>query len=481
MARRRAQRKIVDDLHQGQRRFLYANDSAGVLATLVCLISARRFGKTEGVLRYAGEQCTRVSRTTVRCLYQNRTDAKDIAWPILEDLAEAYGWDCEFHQVELACKFTNGSVIKLYGADDEKKFRKFKGQKNDIVFIDEAQDFRADLQKLVQWLLPGLADRGGRLFMCGTPGWQPVGYFFEVQRGDHPEWAVIRGTPFENPHTREALQKQLDIYRRANPDIDQEPWIQREYFGIWVVDTRKNVVRISPELNYLHQWKPHPQDRFVLGIDWGDSGTAFVIGTYNPTAHPWLIFLEAHLAEEELPHQWLTRVRDYQRRYPGLNIVADPGGISKTHVREFREVHGVPIINADKRDRQAQIEMVNSDASLGLIKIFHRQGATKDSSGTEHSMHPEDSPIARQWSELVWVNNSRTGAREEGKPRHIHDAGLFVRAYAYKHLYKEPETRPAPGSPEARRIEEEKLLDQVLKADAERDAARTRRRRRSRW
>lgn len=441
---------VVADLHDGQRRFIYARDSTGQLAPFVCLLSARRFGKTEGALRYGASLCLGKPRTRVVGIYQQRTDAKEVAWPILQELAVRYGWDVKLNGIELACRFKhNDSVIKLAGADDERRHRQFRGQRNDLVFIDEGQDWYSDVQKLVQGLAPGVADRNGRIFMLGTPGLLPEGYFYEVCAGEHPEWVVVNGSPFENPHTRTQLQRQLDHLRVKNPYAESLPWVRREYFGEWTTDTRKNVIKVDPSQNYLYSWAPEHDDRYIISIDWGDEAAAFVVATYNIRRYPWLVYLESHNLKQMLVQDQVSFIRGLMERYKDSVVIADPGGIAKAFVRELRQVHGIPIIAAEKEDRMAQIEFMNSDISLGLVKLFNR----------ENPDAPEEMLLARQWRQLVWIEHRGRGVREESRPRDIHDAALYARRYAHPYLHKPEDTGPAVGSPQWHVIQAREIRD----------------------
>ena len=102
-ARRASKRQILDDLHEGQRRFIYARDeTTDSLAMLVNLRSPRRFGKTEGFCRLGGYKCETIPGFRVLLCYQQAVDAREIAWPIIEDLREKYGWQCRLNSVEMA-------------------------------------------------------------------------------------------------------------------------------------------------------------------------------------------------------------------------------------------------------------------------------------------------------------------------------------------------------------------------------------------
>lgn len=429
---------ILDDLHPGQQRLIFARDKADNLANYVALSSPRRFGKTTAFLIYAIYTC--LTRKAARCvmIYQHQADAREIAWPLLPELVEKYGLNVHYNNVGLTCRFVETeSVIKLAGADSEKRHRQFKGQRNDLICIDECQDWHSDIKQLVDWLDPGLADRQGRLFMIGTPG-PPRGYFYEVCRGEHSEWTVEKGNSFENPYTADLMQERLRRKIEANPALENDPSIRREFYGEWVIDTRKNVIQVDPAINYLYEWHPEADDEYIISIDWGDDNAAFVVATYNPRRYPWLIYLESQNLSGLIVKDYVSIIKTLQDKYPRHVLVVDPGGIAKAFKRELAEVHGIDCIPAKKEDRFAQVEFMSSDISTGIAKIYNRMDPKR----------PEDMSLCQQWRELVWVEKKRTGTREESWPRDLHDAALYARRYAHPYLHTPDQRPPQPGTRE---------------------------------
>ena len=431
-------KKRASKLHDGQKRFIYATDTDGTLARYVALLTHRRWGKTEGSLRFAGEQSAVVPRYHWAFIAQHRTNAKDLAWPILEQLNEEYEWNAKPNNVDLTYKWSNGSYGRIYGADDERFHRLLRGQKFDLVIIDEAQDFIfSDLEKLTGRILaPTIADRRGRILMQGTPGEMEYGFFYDVCiKKKHPHWSVVTSHEFENPYTRQQLIDDVARLCRKNPEIINEPWIQREYLGRWVCDNRRNVIKLSPSINYLYEWKREKGDKFILGIDFGyNDPSAYVLATENADRHPWLIYLSAEFKKEMLLRDHVDTIRKYQKQYPGIRIVGDTGGSSRALVEELRKTHAIPIEAAEKQEKRTHVERLNSEATMGIIKIFN----------IEDPSSPQDSEIAKQWNSLMRIPNAKKeDGWEEGRPRHVHDAALYARRGAMLRGYKEKVELPS--------------------------------------
>jgi len=450
LIRRRKQGQATRDLHEGQRRFIFAKDAKGELARFIHLLSPRRFGKTEGFLRYACDRAQQIPRYRACAVYQRLTDAREIAWQHLVDLNDHYEWGAEFNKNELRVTFpgTRG-YVKLFGLDEERRHGQVRGPKWYDVLIDEAQGFYTDLDKLIQGLLPTLADYRGRIFLVGTPGdYDPERrYFGRIHIGakNTAHWVRCTGSSFENPHTAQEMRDTLAQVLEGNPGGEMLPWIRREFFAEWVLDDREIVIPISDD-NFVRRWTPHSDDRYVLAVKWGAQRNGLLVGTYNTkhTAHA--VYLEARVIDATTPDETIAAIVDYRDRYPGLQVLTDPGGISKEVRDELERVHSLPIIKAPRLDREGAIKLMRGDVAAGRVVFFHRAGATKTHSGAEVCETPELHPLAQQWRRLVYTQIGKR--REEGTPRELHDCALHMRPYMHAHLWCEQPVKPKHGTPE---------------------------------
>ena len=442
--------------HPGQQRAFFAKDDSGKFYRRLALRTHRRWGKSQGALTYAGKACELRPYTRVAYISQHRTNAKDIAWPILMELSAMFGWRAKPNMVDLSLTWPNGSFCKLYGADQDRFAKLLRGLKFDVVIIDEAQQFEfTDLEHLCDRIVgPTLTDRRGRLFVIGTPGEIASGFYYKltVENFRPKTWHIITSSEFENPYTAEQLMLEIEELKAENPDIIDEPWVQREYFGKWVADTRRTVIKLIPKVNYLYEWEEHPADRYYLGIDFGfEDPSAYVVAVENPEKYPYLVYLEARECRQMLLDDHIALLNEYQTRYPGIRMVSDPGGHAKALLEELRQVYGFPLEEADKKEKRFHVERLNSEATRGLIKIYN----------LEESARPQDNQVAVQWNSLIRVQVGNLpvalgGEWEEGRPRHIHDAALYARRAATLMEYKE-RTEETYAEKETRRMFEARV------------------------
>lgn len=440
-----AARHLLADLHGGQKRFIWAKDTEGHLADMVALLSGRRFGKTEAILRLAVALCLVTPFASVLYVSMQRTSARSIAWPLLQSLARRYNLRIrKADERELYVEFLNGARIQLVGADHPKFARLLLGTQHDLVLVDEAQDFiYIDLKYLVDEVLGATTDdREGRMFLTGTPGPVESGYFWEVVVDRKwPEWTVVSGHAFENPYTAAQQRKKLEKLKRLNPAIENEPWIRRRFFGEWVPDNRDRVVTLRPELNYLYEWAPAPDEEFVLSIDFGFTApSAYVLSAWNPRRHNDYVFLEGWERKSMMLADHLAACRSYMndpvigRR---LWIQGDPGGNSKALTEELRITYNIPIHDVDKNVARHTssgelglglvVAQLNMDASTGRLKVYNRLDPA----------HPELNGVAQQWNTLGYVVEPLTRKRKIGEPRHKHDAAVYCRRRMRPEIFEE--------------------------------------------
>lgn len=419
----------------------------------VAVMAPRRSGKTEGVLRCllrrAWERPMRVAWIE---------DYGQTAWetvlPLASDLADRYGLRMRADGIHH--RATIGQLtISCFGARQERFVAQLRGKKWDYVIIDEAQRlWDADLAShLSRIILPSLADRRGSIILAGTPGDAAVGQFAAVVRhhgaietasdgdvaadgDDDPTeraiaagFVLVRAKPFANPATADGLRAQLAALRAADPEIESEGWVQREYYGRWVPDDRGAVVRV-PDHALLRRWSPAGPVVTIVGVDYGyDPDPCAFVTLQVDVRERKAAFLGGYIAGRLLDHEVASHVDSHRQRYGAIEVVMDPGGGGKSTIGALQRTHGVRAKEAEKWDKQSAVRSLRDDLATGRCGLYHESDPD----------HPRAHPLARQWAQLMWVWRGRV--RSEGEPRHLHDAALYAWREAKRYITQIPEQK----------------------------------------
>lgn len=375
----------------------------------------------------------------------SRINAKRIAWEILKGLNEEWKLGGVASEGELLLTMPNGYRIYLTGCADMSEVEKFRGLPLVIVVLDEAQSFPALLlKKLVDEVLaPALMDFNGMLVLVGTPGPVPIGYFHDAVTS--PRWIHFAWSVFDNPwierksgRTPQALLQ--DELARRGVTID-DPVIQREWFGQWVLDPSVLVFKFDPKTNTR---APPKHTQHVMGLDFGfdDADAIDVLG--------W----SKHVREVDLVHEWVgakqnisalcVRVKQAYDLFQPLAVVADTGGLGKKIADEVSMRTGIPLEAADKLRKNEHIEWVN------------------DAFRTHQLYVPPDSRFAQDALLLEW---DKTNPEKWKWNDRFHSDTADGLLYAYVralHWLEEdrPKTPPKIGSPEWQVAEQKRVDDE---------------------
>jgi len=183
----------------------------------------RRSGATAGGCRELIARAVEHPRFRAVYITDTRVNARARCWRNdtqsgLVDVIERYGTrleqrgvpkfdlggvTVEVRDADLELRFSNGSKIELFGADDEGKIMDLRGLAKHVYWVDEAQDFRW-LERLYRAvIMAGMSDFGAECWLTGTPSRDLVGMFYEVTRDDESErskgWEVHELTVTDNP------------------------------------------------------------------------------------------------------------------------------------------------------------------------------------------------------------------------------------------------------------------------------------------
>lgn len=300
-----------------------------------------------------------------------RSSAKRIVWPGLHNINRNYQLGAIPNESDLSFRFPNGSLIYCSGASDSAEIEKFRGLSNvALAYLDESQAFRAHIKELVEEILiKRLYDTNGRLRMIGTPGPIPSGYFHDASQS--PAWSHHAWTLHSNPWIQKKSGKtvaeliQQDCERKG-VGLD-DPSIQRECFGRWVLDSTSLLLEYKRERNHYDSL-PSGNFNYILGMDFGyeDADSFSVLGWTDQSPNTYLV--EEVVTEKQTYEEMAAQVDALFKKYPFCKVMADPGGGGKKLIESLRPRYLIPMQTADKLGKMANYGLLNN--ALRTARFF---------------------------------------------------------------------------------------------------------------
>lgn len=397
---------------------------------------SRRAGKSEGSAALLLSTALEKAGSVSLYITKTRINAKRIIWKTLKALNVARHLGGTAKEAELCMELPNGSSVYLLGANNRDEIEKFRGLPIAVVVLDEAQ-ILSDLEVLIdEVLVPALMDFDGSVVLAGTPGPVPTGYFYACTT--NPEWDHHNWTVFENPWIEKKSGKspaqhlQEELKRRGVQEDD--PSIQREWFGRWVYDPNALVFRWDATRNAELEPPPFVAGEWecVVGGDLGfDDADALCVLAWHPK-RPGL-----HLIHQDvMPKQGITplgeKLRALVDRYQPLSVVLDFGGLGKKIAEELTSRWGLHLEAAEKTRKLEHIELLNDSLRTGILKA------------------PADSQFAKDCLLVEWdKSNPEKWEISDRFHSDICDAVLYAHRRAKQWLF-EPAPPPPPvlNSPE---------------------------------
>ena len=422
---------------------------------------------------------------------------------------DRYGLGLKWNNSRYSWQHENGSRGHLAGAETVADIERIRGAlaEADIAIVDECKSFAPDLlaQLIRDVLLPGLLTRDGVLVLGGTPGSIPVGMFYEATsalcrtetacdtcKKTHPTCIPVglEDDPLYacfDPESRAALwrlhswelrdnEASPGAWKRALADkmramwSDDHPAWRREYLGEWVTDASDLVYAYA---NHKHRddfvtWVPVrtkqnpaglPLDlgpwRFVLGIDLGFvDDSALVLAAYSETMRQMRVvydFKAPGMTIDAFFDKVFEIIDTYGR--PDAIVADTAGGGSKMLIETLNQRYGLGVEAAKKSEKADHIELVNSDFSLGNIKLIPGSDLAHELCGLQWDLSRDSKTIL-----------ARTGRLHEDPacPNHLCDALLYLYRYSYHFWSQAPERGVDPGTPDWWRNMEQAAIDRAV-------------------
>lgn len=281
LARRRATRQSEQSFDPTDPRYGCYDAQIAVLrdpSARRALCSTRRGGKTSvftlGILADSWSN----PDATVYYLNETRDRAKGTFWEDLKKQADAAGLPYTANEADLTLRGPRNRWIRVGGGDSKRHVNRVKGKLPPIVslYADEAQDWRDEiLRHLMAEVVPAaLADRDGRLTVGGVPGPVPdaqVSLWYAITQ--NPKWSqhgVATGlSMWRNPWVKSPAKALADACSDLHVTED-DPTIQREFFGRWVLDRSALMFGdLDRELNVYDALPEGGRWAYTSGADFG--------------------------------------------------------------------------------------------------------------------------------------------------------------------------------------------------------------------
>lgn len=406
-------------LSPGQRKFIEDPSRFKLVR------ASRRAGKSYSDAAYLIYEALLNPNTPLLYIGLTRDSAKEAVWSILVTILDTLDIAYEARPSALRITFSNGSFIRLFGADTPNAKDRLRGQKYKLVIIDECGFFQA-VDSLIPALMPTLADLSGTLAMTSSPGVVLSGFFYEADAGTNQDkWSrhvwTMHDNPFfqrpsKDPKYNSRADEELDVICRTLYNGNRlHPAFVREYLGQWV---RDNTSLIYPfdEHNLIERPYALPAERYGIGIDIGvSSASAIVVMKYSHYSREVQI-VECWKDKEVLVDDFARIVQDFIDQYTPDIVVADTGGLGASVTRELQRRYNMPVRAADKRDKAFYQRVVANDLLSGYIKCVSKLS------------------VVAEWAKIV---KDEDGEEVKGQENHAADAALYVYRYLYSTVLKD--------------------------------------------
>ena len=348
--------------------------------TAVC---SRRSGKTIACAADLIQTALDFPDTISLYITLSRKNAKKLIWRELLKINQTYALGGHPDHGELSLTFPNQAIIYVSGAKDASEIEKFRGLPIKKCYVDECQSFREYIRELIDDIIaPALLDYAGSLCLIGTPGPIPTGYFYECsQQSD--SWSNHGWTFFENPFIEQKSgfthQQLLNRELKRRGVKPEDPSIQREFYGRWVLDSDALWIHYDKDINHFAEMMPNIKYTYLMGIDLGfeDADAIAILAWSEKDPVTYLV------EELVVKHQGITplveQVLALQKKYEVAKMVIDTGGLGKKIAEEMIRRHQVPVMAADKARKQENVAFLNDALRTGRFKAKATSNFAKDS------------------------------------------------------------------------------------------------------
>ena len=186
-------------MHPGQLEMYNIFKNAPDNSIMTWLL-ARQSGKSYGMAIIGTITCMEKPNVIVKLLTDTKLHCKTIFEPIFRQIFDEFPNDLkpEYIPSQYVYIFKNGSQIQLAGSDGNSAER-LRGQKSDLVLVDEA-GFCNNLEyNVMSILLPTTTHTGGKIVLASTPPEDPAHEFLQFIERAEKDKLLTKKTVYDNP------------------------------------------------------------------------------------------------------------------------------------------------------------------------------------------------------------------------------------------------------------------------------------------
>ncbi len=346
-------------------------------------VCSRRAGKTTACAAHLIDVAINNKDSTCLYITLSRANAKKLVWRELKKIINDAKLPAHIDDTEMAISFPNNSIIYVTGALNASEIEKFRGLPIKLCYIDECQSFREYIKDLIDDIIsPATMDYAGSICLIGTPGSVPTGFFHECSVNSNT-WSKHHWTFWDNPHialkSNKTHQQLLDRELRRRGVTIEDPSIQREWFGKWVLDSDSLLIHWDSSKNQFISLPPATKYTYILGIDIGfKDSDALAVLAYSDV-DPCTYLVEELIVAKQGITELVQQIQAFQTKYDISKIVMDMGGLGKKIGEEIIRRHAIPVEAADKTRKMENIEFLNDALRTGRFKAAGTSRFVEDS------------------------------------------------------------------------------------------------------
>lgn len=361
------------------KQYTFVSDPAP-FKTAVC---SRRSGKTIACAADLIHHALSFPDTPQLYVTLARTSAEKIIWAELLKINEKFKLGGTPNYTTLSLRFKNNSIIYVTGAKDKTEVDKFRGMPVKKAYIDESQSFKTDIiEYLIDEVLgAALLDYAGGISLIGTPGPVPGGYFHDCSVTS-PTWSHHAWTYFDNPFiplkSGKTHQEGLDRELQRRGVSTDDPSIQREWFGRWVLDLNSLLITYDANKNHYDQL-PQAKWNYIMGIDLGFNDADAIAVLAWSESDPSTYLVEELVTTKQGLTELASQVSALQNKYDISKLMIDEGGLGKKLAEELRRRFQIPVLPADKARKMENVALLNDCLRTSRFKAKKDSRFAQDS------------------------------------------------------------------------------------------------------